>query len=229
MRLSIAVVLALAACGESGTGGQVVRYRLAAEPVGGSSFATRTGWQVELEEARIAVGPLYLYANPPPSAFRPLDLILPAAHAHSGFDEYDGGEVRGELLEPVIVDAIGGLQELAELEGVAGPIRSAGLDLLPEVDGHQAFVRGHATRGDEAISFEGWLTLPSDPRDRRVVGIPVEVELAEGTQVVLQIHVDRWFSDADFSALPGGAITSDTQVHTAWRLGARGWGAFTIR
>ena len=50
MRFSIVLLLVLAACGESGTGAEVVRYRLVAEPVGGSSFTTRTGWQVELSE-----------------------------------------------------------------------------------------------------------------------------------------------------------------------------------
>jgi hypothetical protein len=242
-RSSLLPLLLFVACGESGTGEESVRFTLAFEVnAEGRSFETRSGWQVELEEAHLAVGPLALFSNAAPSASlldRLRELVIPVAYAHAGFDEYDGGTVRGELLATVVLDlSREGPQGRVELDGVAGPVRSATLELAPAGDavlhGAQAWVRGTATRGGESIPFAGGLHLPNDAKSRRVAGIPAELELAEGETVVVTVHPERWFAEADFASLPeaadGGAreITPGGQVHAAWFLGARGFGAFTI-
>ncbi len=247
MRWLVLALLAglLAACGESGTGEENVQFVLAfeADPAG-RRFETATGWTVELEQAHLAVGPLALFTNSAPSASllqRVRGWIVPVAHAHSGFDEYDGGTVRGELLETVVIDLLrDGPQASAELTGVAGPVRSATLELAPkpgaaELRGAQAWVRGSATRGAEIVRFEGGLQLPDDAKSRRVTGIPAEVELGEGSRVVIAVHPQRWFAEAEFDALPEAGtdgvreIVPSGQVHAAWFLGARGFGAFTVR
>src|SRR5262245_53817825 len=102
-RLAVLLLLA-AACGGSGTGGEAVQYTLGFESMAADGatpghFTTASGWDVELDEARIALGPVYLFNNEPPSAAllpRIMRWVVPVAHAHSGFDEFDGGTVRGE-------------------------------------------------------------------------------------------------------------------------------------
>lgn len=243
-RLRLLAVLALASgCGASGTGEESVHFTLAfeADPAG-RSFETVSGWRVALDEAYVSVGPLALFANAAPSASlwdRVRGLVVPVAYAHSGFDEYDGGTVRGELLEPVVLDLLrDGPQAEVELVGVAGPVRSATLELRPAAEaalhGAQAWVRGTATRGDETVVFAGGLELPGDVKSRRVAGIPAELELGEGSAVVVSVHPQRWFAEAEFDQLPEAGtdgvrvIGPGDQVHGAWFLGARGFGAFTV-
>ncbi|WP_373048821.1 hypothetical protein [Vulgatibacter sp.] len=238
------LLVLVAACGvESGTGEEAVPFTLviAADPAG-QSFTTRAGWQVELEEAHLAVGPLALFTNAAPTASfwqRVRGLVMPVAHAHAGFDEYDGGAVRGELLEPVAIDLLDTGGRRFELTGIAGPVRSASLELQPVEDaalrGAQAWVRGTATRGAEVVRFEGGLVLPADRKSRRVSGIPAQLVLGEGSEVLLEVHPQRWFDDADFGSLPEAeedgvrGIDPAGQVHAAWRLGARAYGAFTVQ
>jgi len=238
------LVLVLAACGASGTGEESVPFTLAFEAdAAGREFETVSGWHVRLDEIYVAVGPLALFSNAAPSASlwdRVRGWVVPVAWAHSGFDEYDGGAVRGELLETVVLDlGRDGLQAETHLIGVAGPVRSATLELVatpsPLLHGAHAWVRGTATRAGETVAFAGGLQLPADAKSRRVTGIPAEVELAEGSTVVVAVHPQRWFAEADFSSLPEGGtdgvrpIAPGSQVHAAWFLGARGYGAFTIR
>jgi len=241
--VAVAALWGCIACGTSGTGEEVVPFTLAIEtdPVG-RRFTTATGWEVELEEAHIALGAVTLYSNAPPTASwmeRLRGWFVPVAHAHAGFDEYEGGTVRGELLEPVVLDLLGeGRPFEAALEGIAGPVRSVSLELrtvaAAPLSGAHARVRGTASRDGEVIRFEGGLALPADAKSRRVTGIPAELTLADGAEVRLVVHPQRWFADADFSSLPeageGGVrpIPTDSQVHAAWYLGARGWGAFTV-
>lgn len=240
--LTLASIVLFCACGTGGTGEEAVPFTLSfeADPAG-RSFTNYAGWEVELEEALLAVGPVTLFENTAPTASlweRLGALVVTAAHAHSGFDEYDGGRVRGELIAPVVIDVLGGRQQV-ELEGIAGRVRSVTLELRPAADerlhGMQAWVRGTARREGEVVPFEGGLRLPGDAKSRRVTGVPAELELAAGSEVTIKVHPQRWFADADFGSLPDEAaegvrpIPADSQVHAAWFIGARGFGAFTVR
>jgi len=249
--LACAVALALTACGGAAdTAGREVGFRLAAEsmPSGDrppGSFVTRTGWTVTLEEAAVAIGPVYLLSEPPPSArrHRAWEWLVQRAWAHSGFDDFDGGEVRGEYLGRFVIDAVrAGPQPISMSRGVAGRVRSVTLELQPpasaspSLHGHQAWVRGVAVRGEETIPFEGGLDLPEAGTVRKVVGIATDVDLDDGVMVVIELHPERWLSEADFSALPkpsGGderrTMEPGTQPWDAWYLGARAYGTFTFR
>ncbi|HWV36865.1 MAG TPA: hypothetical protein VN033_00115 [Vulgatibacter sp.] len=246
-----AALVLLVGCGDAAvTDGREVAFTLAAESMsagegGPPVIVTRTGWTVTLEEAAVAIGPVYLLTEPPPSARRGrlLDWIVPRAWAHSGFEHFDGGEVRGEYLGRFVIDAVRpGLQAIAAARGLAGRVRSVNLELqppaadAPSLRGHQAFVRGIAARGDETIPFEGGLDLPDAGAGRKVAGIPADVELDDGVTVVIELHPERWLAEADFSALPappGGderrRIAPGTQPHDAWALGVRAYGTFTLR
>ena len=110
---ALGVALVAPGC-ESGTGGRMISFRLelGAEPDAGrslGSFTTATGWEVTLEEAWAAVGPVFVHENAGVLARddRPLPLrwLAPLAHAHPGDSHYDGGVVKGEWLGQALLKA----------------------------------------------------------------------------------------------------------------------------
>lgn len=242
MRYAIAALLIVVGCGTGGTGEEEVQVALsfATEP-GLQRFTNDLGWEIELEEAAISVGPLAFFAESPPTASLPgrlWRLVVPEAHAHAGFDEWSGS-VRAELLETVVLDLLAEVPHPpVELVGFAGPVRSAALELhaapAGALGGAQARVRGVATRDGETIAFEGDLVLP-DEKSQRIAGIPAELELGQGAEIVLEVRARRWLREADFGSLEPveegspRRIVPGTQAHAAWYLGARSHGAFVIR
>ena len=244
MRHAIAALLALVVlgCGTSGTGEEEVQVTLAfASEPDLERFTNDLGWDIELEEAAVAVGPLAFFAEAPPTASLPerlLQLVVQRAHAHAGFDEWSGS-IRAEFLETVVLDLLARVPHPpVELVGFAGPVRSAAVQLheapAGALGGAQARVRGVATRGAEVVPFEGALVLP-DEKSQRIAGIPADLELGEGTEIVLEVRARRWLREVDFATLEPveeGAprpIVPGTQAHAAWYLGARSYGTFVIR
>lgn len=246
--VSLFLTLSLAACGESGTGGEAITFRLGFESVAPEgedlhSFTVSNGWTIELQRAELAVGPVYLYTRAAPTASlieRARDLIVARAWAHSGFDGYDGGQVRGELLDVVVVDLLqGDVQWQEGLSGLAGPVRSASLELAsvqaaPFLGG-QAYMEGVARKDGQEVPFSGVLRLPDDPKVRRVHGLPVSLDLVNGGEVVVEIRPVHWFGRIDFSTLPekgsDGAhnVSENSDAHRAWARGVGTFGAFSIR
>lgn len=251
--LTLLPLLAALAC--DGTPGREVTFRMelrtasvAGQPPG--RFTTDGGWEVELDQAWIALGPIYLWEKPFHTAARlPLrrrmfDLMIPTAHAHPGDEHFAGGAVFGEWVDQILYDALAGQRSLGEVVGDAALVQSFTVVLDPPRErlrlegdptrGFQAWVSGTATREGEVIPFEGGLQIDGGPLNRRVDGIPVEAQLEDGGLFVVELHLDRWFRDANFSRLePNGdgprLITTGSQVHSAWYIGARGFGAFTGR
>lgn len=228
------LLLFLAGCGaSSGTGGEPAEFTLGfrrAEPV----FTTRAGWSVTLSQARVSVGPLHLYERPAPTArFSPLDLVVRRAHAHSGFDDHDGGTVFGELAAQVVVDVLAGAEPVA-LSGIAGRVRSASLGVEPsaELGDHVAHLEGVAAKEGVTVPFVVDLDLPEGGNHRRVVGIPVDLELRSGSEVEVALHPDVWLGGADLD--PGDAterpfvLAPGSQPYQALQVGIRAHGAFTI-
>lgn len=229
------------------TGGAEVPFSFRVETASPASFVTATGWSVTLEQATLAAGPIYLHENPPAFAARSLpdrllELVVPRAHAHAGDSHFNGGAVLGEWLVPFVFDAVSPQPlALGETIGNAGPVRSFAVLLEPPANdagpthGFHAWAMGVATKGEQRIPFEGGLVIERPGRDRRVEGLPVEAELADGGVFVLEVHADRWFRDAEFDRLTAPdtgdvrTITTDSQVHAAWFLGARSREAFSAR
>jgi len=155
--LAAALALASGAAGcESGTGGRPVTFdmRVGAMSTGQGAFTTSSGWTVTLDDACVAVGPIYLHANPPHLAgasraragdragdaaarggsvagasrnlfTRAADWLVPAAHAHEGDQHFAGGEVRGEWVgQGVLAPFADPELHLSGINGLAGPFRS---------------------------------------------------------------------------------------------------------
>ncbi|WP_394824180.1 hypothetical protein [Pendulispora albinea] len=232
LAMSATVIVLGAAC-SSGTGGRAIRFSMgvAPAPESVSTFVTTTGWSVTLEEACMAIGPIYLYANPsllaPAEASllapaetthrrgplgRVADWLVPPAFAHGGDAHYNGGEVRGEWVEQVAFDALApaGI-DLGATNGLAGPARSFSLLLLPPrptargdtacLRGHHAYARGAARKGETTVPFEGGLDIENKGTFRSVDGIPLDAQLDDGVRITVRLHTRAWFDDAHFDRL----------------------------
>lgn len=230
-RLVLGCVFALlsTACGQdAGTGGKPVSFdlQLASEPREAESlerFETSLGWTVELEEAHIALGAVYLYElpggvaavsphNPRSLPVQVWDYLVPSAHAHPGDGHFNGGAVRGEWLGQTNFDALS-LEPVSmpQQPGVRGPVRSLSILLDPpreslgaeadELRGYHAYVVGVASKGAVVVPFEGGLSIPDEGTQRRVDGVPVDAMLEDGVTVRISVHPDEWFAEANFERL----------------------------
>jgi hypothetical protein len=237
--------VALLSC-ESGTGGRPITFdfALAVEAPEGAApgvFQTATGWEVTLEEACLAVGPVYLWAQTAHLARRGFSFVR-RAHAHIGDRHFSGGEVRGEWLDQVALDlTAAGPRRLGRVNGLLGPAQSFSVLLDPPrgalrndacLRGFHAYVVGTARRGDAVVPFEGGLAIDNVGDARRVDGIPLSGALTEDAEFVLTVNPRAWFDEARFDSLDVRndrdrfVITADSQVRGAWFIGARsarGW------
>ncbi len=244
--LCVLLLTASLGCG-AGTGGEAVTVDVEVGGVGGAApFVSDAGWTITLAEAVVAVGPFYLQRNPPPLAQRSAlsprmmfaalsSLLMPAAHAHAGDNQFNGGDVLAELTERVVVDLLEDTpQRFNTLAGIAGTALSfeaqlppldvvAGADVL---HGHQAFVRGHAEKAGVVIEFAGGASPESDAR-RRVQGLPVDVVIAAGSTVVISIDPRGWLEAVDFAGLGDGDGDGVVEVAVGkdGRAAAAAWSA----
>lgn len=244
-RYACAALAALAmACGGE-TAGEVVAIEIAVKsaPSEGDSvseFETDTGYAVELAEASIRLGPIFAFAPEPmaraePSLWEMLaEGLVPTAHAHGGVDLVSGRIVRAEWLEPVTLDVLDtDAVVLGEIDAERGVVDAITLELARAASkGAQVRVRGGATREDEAVAFEGSLTLGDDPLDRRVELVHEHIELTDGGRLTIVVHPDVWLRDADFSraTVVDGAwqLEPGSQPGRAFEIGARSPAAFSI-
>ncbi|MGB8332064.1 MAG: hypothetical protein WCE62_18200 [Polyangiales bacterium] len=233
-----------AACGE--TEGQVVTVEVALEAPGSpGSFTTTTGWEVHLEEARIAIGPLFAFAprfeGGVVAALR--SFLMPKAHAHGGTDPLNGRRVRAEWLPQVPFDALAtDPLVLGTIEAESGAVDAVTVTLNPPDPGnattmhdHHFWVRGEATKDGATIRFEGGLDIPDEGLSRRVENIPIDASLDEGGRWTVTVRASEWFQDAQFDRLTQQnaegvfLITPESQVRSAWLLGARSMRAYAAR
>lgn len=213
-------VLALAlSCGGT-AGGEL--FELEAEVVGVAledgrySFENDRGFTIELEEARLHVGALYLNESVPTSVASDTSCALAGIYVAEVFGGVDVDLLTGE---PVRLPGPGAATtdraRTAELWLTSG-------DLYAESDPNEvAFVRGVARRGVESYPFRGRITIgqnraleapdPAQPGARPIckqrIVTPIAVDLRPEEGGVLELHVDPagWFGNVDFSQLtPSG-------------------------
>jgi hypothetical protein len=252
--LFLVLAFAAGACSldGSGTGGRSVFFDVAIQPsqemVEGGTFTTDLGWHVALDEAVIAIGPVYVWEEPGWTGLARADgeldltedplawlgeLVVPTAHAHPGDVHFEGGELKGEYLDQVAFDLLGGeAVVLGTARGIAGEIGSLTVVLDPpgpttlgpveSLHGFHAWVSGRAQRGREVVEFEGGLAIPAEGVQRQVDGVPIDGELDDDGTLVLGLDPSAWFAQADFGQLDATneagdrmAITAGSQVANA--------------
>jgi hypothetical protein len=221
----------LCAC-SAGTAGELVPIALSVEVDGQAgaapgSFDTESGWHVELEEARLALGSVLVYAPEQSAAWR--SLFIGHARAHGGFDPFNGRRVRAEYVGPVELDLLAPEpRELGSLDAEAGRAADATLtfDATLAERAAQGFVRGSARRDGEVLHFAGALELADERLLRRVDAIPADFRVGAGGRIRVHIALHALFSEAHFERLTKTVagehpITAASQVHTAWVFGLR--------
>jgi hypothetical protein len=244
--LACTILLCWACGGETAGESIVVRWTVEAADRDDDdrSFVTDTGWQVTLDEARLAIESMRAIAPDQGSVDAVAQLarwMVPVAHAHGGHDEATGRRISAEWIEAFVVDALArDRQALGGYGAEAGSVDLLKLALarvktrIPEeLDGFRAYVRGTAERDGESIAFAGGLDF-ADGESARRVEVPVRFELSEGGTLVLDVHASEWLREADFSRLPEAEqdapreITPSTQVGRAWAIGIRSPAAFSM-
>jgi hypothetical protein len=257
MKTFFFAVLALAsvACSVegSGTGGRSVFFDVAVQSPSymaeGGRFTTESGWEVELDEAVVALGPVYVWEK---SGFAGLakgddeldlvaeplawlgELVVPTARAHPGDVYFNGGTLRGEYLEQVAFDLLDGeAAVLGTARGIAGEIGSVTIVLDPPGDatlghaeslhGFHAWASGRAWRGRELVEFEGGLAIPAEGVQRQVDGVAIEGELDDDGTLVLGVSPRAWFAQADFATLDTPNEAGDRMVIAPGSQVANAW------
>lgn len=195
-------------------------------------------WTIVLDEAFVALGPVYLFAGEPLLGSLLQRIFLPRAHAHPG--HYQEGEAMGEVLQQAVVDLLAPQPtHLGTLSAVTGTCHSArvglgtaeeGLAGADTLRGHALRVAGEATRDEERVEFEAWLDI-----DLYVEGIGFDHEIGEEPgHLLVEVDLTRWLRRVDFAtATPGESEPStfdeDSQAHNALSRGVDNTLAYRLR
>ena len=237
----LGLVLTLAAC--EPTSGRMVAFDVesllsTSDGSDPTTFVNDRGWTLELEEAQVATGPLYLFADPSNIArvrpARPVKRMLsalwvPAAHAHPGDDFFAGGEVLGEWPDQWLLDAR--TREpvaVGRAAGVEGHARSAALLLMPalpgveraapDLAGQVAHFRGAAEKDGVRVAFVVGVPAGIDLNAQRVGGIRADLHLNDDARVRLILLLDAVFAGIDFGALAAGEEAAEATLRAALRI-----------
>lgn len=212
-----------------------------------TSFTTDKGWRVELTQAQLLVGPIYMYSGEARASLLERLLGPNQAYACAAHAQFQSGETLGEIPMQYGVDLTDGTTRIVEQAiGEAGTVQSVELHLQNpgQVDAGNALARdnlpstfvfaGTATKDGEEVPFAGELTLPEEGAYQIVDSIPANFDLSEGAEVELRVAVDRWFANVDFSTLeqPSDAdgvatISPGTQAYSALTFATRSRANFT--
>lgn len=229
LRTIILSALAAAAGGCAEIDESPVFFDLVLEPTGVDGFVTQTGWSVTLDEAVIAVGPVYLRDEG--AHFR--------SGSHGGDAEGLDETLAGEFIQQVAFDLTGPGLSVGEgrgtvrrvdvLEPVLAPPDPQILGEADALGDAPAVVRGVAVRGAIVVEFVGALGDVEDPGEEpgagETHGDELEVDpfaLADGGTLTLVIDPSRWFDEAHFDQLVQidgegrHVITPSSQVGLEW-------------
>lgn len=241
-------VAALSSCNE--TAGEAISYRTGAlgststgEPV--DEFENARGWTVRLDEARLAIGPVYFYDAPPLAHLwleRGLQRALGVgtAQACPAHAQYDRGAVLGEVLAQYVVDLLGDeVTDTGDTAGVAGHMQMFELhfhppgeitagspsDAFEALDEGTIRLSGVATRDDQEVPFVTSFTIPDEGTWRIVESIEADIQLqpdaVDSGRAVVLVYLDQWLYNVEFDSLTetdedgSFEITEDTQAWTA--------------
>ena len=233
-RAAIACLLPLlvASCttGEQRTSFEVEAVGLEA----GTAVENDHGWTVALDEAVLALGPLYFFEGDPLFARRTImDRLLGirVAYAHPG--HYQEGDALAQLLTEVEVDLLAAAPvPLGTAEGVTGDYNSAQVGIRPlaggALDGSSLVLSGTATREADTVAFASHVTLDLDVEgitfDRDVDGSPGRVRVG--------VDVHRFLLAADFTDLAGSTgpveVPDTSQVFNALNRGVDNTSAYVF-
>lgn len=190
--------MAIAVC-DAGSEPATLELPVAADGSGLTAFTTAEGYLVELSALRLAIEDIELTVGGETHAglLRGFErALLPLAYAHPG--HYAGGDVTGQLLGRLVVDAFSGgeapLGTATLLEGdyhgMNFTFRTADEEdgLAPDdpLLGHSVVLAGVARRDGDEHPFEARIDIDEGTR---MVGGPFTLEAREGVEATLLFRV----------------------------------------
>ncbi len=198
-----------------------------------AEFETQTGYRVQLEEARIELASVYLYAPPSArlSALAWLERsVVSVAQAHGGIDNEKGRRVLAEWTKPMRIDTLDSAPVTLDDTAAEGGNVDAVKLLLK--DGVVAHVRGRAERDGKQWRFEAEVT-PEDGVKRAVELIELAQTLAESSVVHVRVQPKAWLELCDFARLGEPSedivmVEANNQVGRALSIGVRSPNAFSV-
>lgn len=235
LALASLMLFVMAFACSAGTGGRAINIEIALSGTDEPSFVNSLGWNVELSEASVTLGPVYVFAPanaptaslaPSLSPFGPPLFGTSRAFAHGGLDPLDGRAVRGELIEQLLIDALDPTPQVRPAPGEEGLVDEVAVELIPPSTGATARIAGVAMRGDDTVEFSGELSLNED-EFRRVEGIALDAFLEEGSLVSVRVDPRSWLSGVAFERLQGQPLQGASQAQAAFRIGLRSGRAFS--
>lgn len=233
------LLASLGGCAFDSEGAERIPARILVDGDGVTAIDTDLDYHVELTRCRVAIDTLELTTNGETHAslLRPLwDVIVPDAFAHPG--HYAGGEVVGELPGRHVFDwrddgALIGEATLLDTQynGANFSFTRAKVEdgVTPDdpIVGHTFEIVGTATLGDETWDFS---VLLDQDEGRRVVGLPLDIDLAGDEEVALGLELftrdpiegDTIFDGIDFALLDDDGdhvvvIAPDTDAYNLLR------------
>lgn len=209
-----------------------VQLEVTADGSGLTDLTNDLGFEITLDEARVAISGLVFTAagevhsaaptvapeQPGTLALRWLgQLLVPRAHAHPG--HHQGGEVIGELPGRHVVDFLAP-SPLGQATLIAASYDAAnftfvrastedGLDAGDALVGHTARLSGTARAGEVEIAFT---IVVDSPEGRALVGAPFELAVGADTEATLGLRLlgaDPFEGDTLFDGLDFAALDSD--------------------
>ncbi len=173
-------------------------------------FTTELGWAVELDAAKIDLGPFYFNIDPPNTGeFRDGVVIAESLR-----------QVTVDTLNPALVPVTDGVS--GQTGAGAGPAVAVEIELFPpdstitdpDVGGPAknatAYLAGVASMGVTQVPFEGWVIIDSSlasvdtplPWIQRVNGAECDLNFVTSPSLLtLQVDPTTWFNGADFAQL----------------------------
>jgi hypothetical protein len=219
-------VLASAACGT--TGGHVVTFDVTAQGAPDAAVIdTALGWHVQLAQAKLFVGAVYLNLDVPISGSQETACILPGIYT-------------AEELYPLEIDVLSTSPQLFPQPGTGtddvartGEVWLTSGDVNAEADPQTiAHIAGTATKGAQTIAFSSDITIgvanrgipssnPAEPsqhpicKQRIVSPIPIDLHPRNGGALALTVSTEQWFANVDFTQLPADGVFPDDNSNVA--------------
>lgn len=192
-------------CKIGSTGEALITYTLTGQGTPeATSFESKDGWQVELDEATLVMGPLYLCSHVPTFSTKGADSLT------------DCGKTMGEFSGATLFDALSATpQELGTVDGLSGQINSLFYDhgwLWLQTMGepepvmeseHSLRITGTATKDASAFDFVFEIDLkPISKGLQTVMGVAVDYEGDTDTSnMTITADPRRWLRNVNFGPL----------------------------
>lgn len=214
-------------CGTEVSGDEVT-YSISAEGAveqgTPDQFTNALGWEIELTRAQALVGPIYFYSGEARASLFERLLGPNEAYACASHAQFQSGLTLGETPLQYGVDLLAGRAVLVDAaRGESGVVRSVELHVqnpgqveagneLATSPAATYELEGVATREGVTIPFTVSLTLPEEGTYQIVDSISTQMELSEGSDLLLKLRLDRMFRDVDFESLGVTDATAPVEI-----------------